>query len=435
MNETPFDDVDMPEIKKSPKKIREEQGFFIGKHGYRNSILNVANLIEEDENLKGLWCFNELVGDIEYARSPKWNERIKAGKGINDGDIIFLKGWLASQHRFEPPTLMLREGLFLYASKNSYHPIKKYLEALKWDNKERLNKWLAKVIGSENDAYLSAVGRKFICSMVARIFHPGTQMDYMIIFEGKEGIYKTTMLKILGGEWYAPFVGVTHANFEKDAVDLMRGKWLLELAELAAVRKIEDFERIKAFISCTKDRVRLSYRRDAEDFERQCVLIGTMNPVGDNQYFRDSGENRRFWPVECAEHINIGWLKEHRDQLFAEAMSIWSKERLYLDENDAIKIAIKKQEERKPDDAWDDIIATWLMGKDSATPVQLLTECLGFSKDKIQRTHMTRVGICMKKIHWEIRQFGGNHKKYYVRPGLDMNTLAKQTQELWEEEE
>lgn len=35
---------------------------------------------------------------------------------------------------------------------------------------------------------------------------------------------------------------------------------------------------LKRFISCVSDRVRPAYARTTQDFPRQCVFIGTINP-------------------------------------------------------------------------------------------------------------------------------------------------------------
>lgn len=415
------------------KEEREEKGFLLtGKHGYQKSILNVAKIIDiEDPELKDVFRWNEFIGDIEYNKTPPWSDKIEEGKSLNDGDIIFLTGWMAAKHHFEPPEKMVRGGLFLSAQNRYYHPIKDYLESLKWDGVFRLDSWLSHVIGERNNKYYVCVGRKLLCSMVHRIYEPGAQMDYMVILEGREGIFKTSMLKVLGGKWYAPFTGITHASFEKDAVDLMQGKWLLEMAELTAVKRIEDFNRIKAFISCTEDRVRLSYRRDAQDFKRQCVLIGTMNPSGNNQYFRDPGENRRFWPVECGKSIKLDWLSKHRDQLFAEAMKYWDKERLFLDDEEALKIAIEKQEERKPHDVWIDIVDNWLRGKDIVKPEDIAISGLGISKDKISLSNLQRIGHVMKELGWDIKKYGAKQIKHYIRPGADVEQV-NETIEGWD---
>lgn len=272
-----------------------------------------------------------------------------------------------------------------------------------------------------------------ICAMIKRIYEPGCQFDNLIVLEGKQGIYKTTMLRILGGEWYAPF---SIKADSKDAVDVMQGKWLLEMEELTAMRYGE-IEHIKAFLSRTVDRVRLSYRRNAQDFPRQCVFIGTMNPIGDNQYFRDPSENRRFWPIECHGSIKIDWIKKNREQLFAEALCIYKKENLFLDNEEAIKISLNKQEERKPQDSWIENIESFLTRKNVVTPNEIMTKCLHCEVSKITHANLVRVGICMRVLGWLPKQLGVKKRKYYVRPNVDINIIndgIEGIQEAWEDE-
>src|SRR3990167_4369009 len=123
---------------KSSVKIKKEQGFFIGAKGYKNSIINIVKLMDEDENLKGLWKFNDFIEEIEYAKKPKWNPYVDIGKKIDDRDEIHIKGWLAQQHHFEPSVQLIREALYLYSCSNRVHPVKAYLEPLRWDGVVRL---------------------------------------------------------------------------------------------------------------------------------------------------------------------------------------------------------------------------------------------------------------------------------------------------------
>jgi len=267
--------------------------------------------------------------------------------------------------------------------------------------------------------------------MVRRVYEPGCQFDNLIILEGAQGIFKTTMLRILGGEWYAPF---SIKADSKDAVDVMRGKWLLEMEELAQMRST-DIEHVKAFLSRKVDRVRLSYRMNAQDFPRQSVLIGTMNPVGDNTYFKDSTGNRRFWPIACNSYIDVEWIKENRDQIFAEAMRGWRTEPLFLDKKESLDVSIAEQEERQAKDPWLYMIEDYLIGKNSVTPIELLTKACHCSRDKITVREMTKIGICMKALGWERRQTGIHKKKFYLRPGLSGDEIIKgcQLEQEWED--
>lgn len=439
MQDTPFDNINDPNLQKKMKELTgmsstkalKKEGFFMTGKLFQSKTTNIVKHFKEHESLRDLFRFNEWLNTIEYTRSPVWDVSIKKGQPITDTDYIHIKAFLAYIYSYEPNVNLIAEATFLAADTNKYHPVKNYLNSLKWDNKTRLDTWLNKVTNAGGNIYVSLVGKKFICAMIKRIYNPGCQFDNLIVFEGKQGIYKTTMLRILGGEWYAPFSIKAES---KDAVDVMTGKWLLEMEELTAM-KYGDIEHIKAFLSRTVDRVRLSYRRNAQDFPRQCVFAGTMNPIGDNRYFRDSSENRRFWPIECKGVIDINWLKENRDQLFAEAKHIYEQEALFLDNQDAIKISIEKQNERKPEDGWIDLILDYTENLNAVSLSDLLINCLHFQKEKINTSAITRIGICMRSMGWLSRKFGGKQKRYYVRPDISMADSTNITQELWENEE
>jgi len=417
-------------VKTSKRKALRNEGYVMQGDLYKDKVINIMKILDEDPETNGLFRLNEFIGGIEYTRAPVWNKNIKEGKRIDDFDEIFIKGWLAEKKFFEPNTSKISEALFLYSAKtNRMHPVKEYLESLKWDGKTRVDGWLHKVTGSDDNIYTSLVGRKMLCAMVQRIYNPGCQFDNLIVLEGKEGIYKTTMLRILGGKWYAPFSIKAES---KDAVDVMSGKWLLEMEELATLRGSE-IEYVDAFLSRNVDRVRLSYRRNAQDFPRQCVFVGTMNPIGDNQYLKKQSENRRFWPIVCKKKIEINWLKENRDQLFAETMQIYKNEAIFLDNEEAVSISIEEQEDRKPQDSWIENIDMFLTGKDVVTPNEIMTQCLKCEVSKITHANLSRVGVCMRHLRWMPKQKGPNKKKYYTRPDADINDINDGIKQIdWE---
>ena len=439
MDDTPFDDDDIQTeitrtVIKSEKRQKRDEGWHIGTHGnLLPRINNILKLCKDDENLKNLWRLNEFTKDVEYDKDSLWGS--KAGECLTDKDDIFLLGYLAEKYHYEPEKGKLSDSVLLLAKKKSVHPIKFFLESRVWDGEKRLDVWLSKTTGAEQNIYIQDAGRKLLCASVARIYEPGCKFDHMLILEGKQRTFKSTLIEILGGEWYST---INMIEDVKTAVDVMRGKWFLEMEELAAMRRA-DVEHAKAFVSRKTDRVRLSYGRRAEDFKRQSVIIGTLNPIGDNQYFRDMSGNTRFWPVVCEGKIDIGWAKENRDQLFAEAMQVWKEENLFLDSKEAMQLAEAEQEKRQMADAWEELIEDWVGIKDFVTPTQILIECLGVSKDKIIHSNLSRVGIAMRRLGWEIRQFGGKHKKYYLRPGADINiintAINNAKEELWDEEE
>src|SRR5690349_20482256 len=130
-------------------------------------------------------------------------------------------------------------------------------------------------------------------SAAASAYKPGCKVDHALILEGLERAGKSSALAALvpDGSWYTD--EITNLG-SKDAAQDLRGKWLIELAELSAMNRSE-VETAKAFMSRSTDHYRPSYGRRSQDFPRECVFGGTTNH--DNYLVSDTG-NRRFWPVK-----------------------------------------------------------------------------------------------------------------------------------------
>jgi putative DNA primase/helicase len=70
------------------------------------------------------------------------------------------------------------------ARENRVHPVRDYLHALNWDGTLRLDTWLTRYLGVEDDQYVRAVGSRFLISAVARVEQPGCKADQVLILEG-----------------------------------------------------------------------------------------------------------------------------------------------------------------------------------------------------------------------------------------------------------
>lgn len=95
----------------------------------------------------------------------------------------------------------------------------------------------------------------------------------------------------------------------------LAGNWVVELAELEALRK-SDVAAVRRFLSTDTDNYRAPYARRAQKVARRCVFFGTANESG---YLKDMTGNRRFWPVEVEGAVDVAAIERDKDQLWAEA--------------------------------------------------------------------------------------------------------------------
>jgi hypothetical protein len=119
---------------------------------------------------------------------------------------------------------------------------------------------------------------------------------------------------------------------DKTAAEKLQGYWLLEIGELAGMRKA-DIDKVKAFISRQDDKYRASFGRRVTPHPRQCVFFGTTN--SDKGYLRDVTGNRRFWTVKTpggGERRTWQLTDDDVRQIWAEVLvTVKAGERLYLD--------------------------------------------------------------------------------------------------------
>lgn len=296
--------------------------------------------------------YNGFSNRVVYGLTHPWNEK-KPDAEIADIDALNIQAWLAKEWGLEPTKAKIIEAIEQMASENSFHPVREYILGLEWDGIPRIDAWLKKYVGAvAREPYLSAISRKVLCAMVARVFAPGIKFDHVLVLEGAQGIGKSTVADILGGEWF------TDAKLDlrdKDSMQTIFGRWVVELGELATIRHA-DLETTKAFISRRVDRLRISYGHYAQDFPRQTIFIGTTNA---DEYLKDPTGERRFWPVRCTKTLfDFESLRAVRDQLFAEAYFAWRDcgESLYLGDKERAASHLE-QAERSEHDIWVDVIS------------------------------------------------------------------------------
>lgn len=329
----------------------------------------------EGNPLKDLVRFNQFGETIEFTRKAPWHDGAMP-KEWSDLDTIELKLYLSNKGHYNAGTSMYWEAAVSVARMDSYHPVREYLLPLVWDGKPRIDDWLVDYAGAPDTPYVREVGKNTLIAAVARVLNPGCKHDSMLVLEGRQDIGKSTLVAVLGGDWYADVkVQVDNQAAIKETVSGMMGGWILEASEMELTRRA-DVNAVKRFLTVLSDKVRPAYERLSRPFPRQSIFIGTVNPEEDNGYLRDTTGNRRFWPV-VVTNLKLDKLKEDRDQLFAEALHRYKHGEKWWITSDTIKMEAKTEAQKRMQvDLWSEIINNWYHRQIDTLPEIITTEMI-----------------------------------------------------------
>lgn len=321
----------------------------------KDTLDNIVLIIRNDKELESI-AFNKHRDGIDARSGLPW-EQMKGG--WNDSDNAALKVYLSNKYGFYSPT-KTKDAILAVAAERSYHPIKEYLDHLpEWDGIDRVETLLIDYFNATDNSYTRAVTRKMMVAAVTRIYHPGTKFDSVLILNGPQGIGKSTFFAKLAGDWFSDSLTLTDMK-DKAGPEKLQGYWILELGELAGMRKT-DVEVVKSFISRSDDKYRASYGVNVESHPRQCIIVGSTN--AESGFLRDITGNRRFWPVRISgDGKRKAWQMSVYDveQIWAETLVLYGKgEKLYLEGSD-VELASNEQADAMESDEREGLVRTYL---------------------------------------------------------------------------
>ena len=224
-----------------------------------------------------------------------------------------------------PPETRLKIMVDALLSTCETDPVAEWLDALpRWDGTARIDMLLATLFTLVDPADLLAAwaSRYLLLGAVQRTRTPGAKLDEIPVLIGPGGAGKSGFGRGLLPDWADDWHGdsLDLSDDHKSQAEALAGRLIVEISEMAGTRR-GDLESLKAFLTRRDDgQHRGAYARSAEASPRRCVMFGTADRADALPPDRNL---RRFVAVTLgpAHGAVEPWLEEHRDQLWAEAVT------------------------------------------------------------------------------------------------------------------
>lgn len=395
----------------------------------KNTLQNLTVILMNDSLLKPL-VFNQLLDGMEIKGDVPWRHPSKFWRDADDAQLI---SYVDSHYG----TFSARNydiAVAKVTDDRSYHPIREFIENLpEWDKVPRVDTLLIDYLGADDNEYVRAVTRKTLCAAIKRVLYPGCKFDSMLVLNGPQGVGKSTLIAKLAGEWFSDSLNLGDTK-DKTAAEKLQGYWILEIGELAGLKKAE-VETLRSFLSRQNDIYRAAFGKRATPHLRQCVFFGTTN--AESGYLRDTTGNRRFWPVKTP-----GTGTKHSWDLTPETIcQIWAETLVYVKQGEKLYLsaeleALSKAEQREAMESdereglvrlyldmllpeeWDsmDIFErrNFLTGSDfgdtkkpgtvkrtQVSNMEIWCECFGKERANIRRTDSNELTAILARLGWK----------------------------------
>ena len=149
----------------------------------RSNLANALVALREAPELQELFSYDEmlraplLMKSVPGAGAP---DPIGAApsdlpRPVRDVDVTAVQEWLQRAGLSTVSKDTTHQAVDLCASERAFHPVRQYLNGLRWDGERRLLGWLNAYLGVDHGKYATGIGTMFMIAMVARVFEPGLQ--------------------------------------------------------------------------------------------------------------------------------------------------------------------------------------------------------------------------------------------------------------------
>jgi predicted P-loop ATPase len=334
-------------------------------------------------------AYNELTMDI-----------------LCDGEILDfdygIRCWFFDKFKLLSTNDNIGEALYHYARRNSFHPVKQYLEQVAVTVPPiSIDNLATRYLGTNDPLYDSFL-KRWLIGAVARVYQPGCKFDEALILQGKTGVGKSTFLETLGfaderGWLNSSTVDISH----RDGLMVLHKYWLYELAEFDQISSKKAAATIKAFMSNKVDALRLPYGRKTVSKPRGFALCGSVNK---SDFLYDETGNRRFWviPIPTSiDFLDIDKLREERNAIWAAAVCAYRRGESWRLSRQEEKQNLKRNQVFEVTDEWESEIADYVETKEVATIKDILSNLFNIEIALQDKRMQWRVSTILTKLGWK----------------------------------
>ena len=303
------------------------------------TITNLLRMFRDDDEFH-LWYDSFAEREMDGDRPLSDTDWVRV---LSHMDVVYQWNWRPGKDQ----VFSIMEYVCKERSRN---PVREYMDNLVWDGVPRMDRWLTETCHVEDTDLHRTYSRKWCVGVIARLFQPGVKHDCVLQLCGPQAFGKSTLFRTwVDIDGLPELFTDTRINLkDKDSYMVLYSCLLFEDQEGSSMRG-SDYNARKAFLSSQEDRFRKPFGRKVETFKRHTVIVSTSN---EESTLVDPTGDRRWWCVRVADNkrANLEWLRQWRDQMWAEAVVAYKAgETWWLDRDEDAARAIANADFRYED--------------------------------------------------------------------------------------
>lgn len=350
----------------------------------------------------------------------KLNRAERRAFGDNDYAEIRL---MLERKRFAPISKeMIKDVISMVADRNKYDSAMDWINSLVWDGVPRIELFNHTHLGADNTLYTRAVSMYTWTAFAGRCLVPGIKADMAPILQSRiQGRRKSAAIEALAPTM-DEFLSVTFKDSEADIARKMRGKLVIEVAEMDGL-KMRESESTKALMSNRGAEIVPKFKEISVVILRRGLFMMTTN---ENEILHDPSGARRYLPFKI-RRANVTKIREDLLQLWAEARVVFNAQGIAW--QNAEFYAKPEHDKFRAIDPWEEIIHDWLYTNDSMsgklpvediklTTTKIMTRAIGILPGQMTKNNRTRVIDAMNALGFSNNRIQkDNDRDFFWRKG------------------